>query len=58
MHRQPDILAIAPHMVGQADSHRWRTQRAALPQAFMGQDKVVETDHEPDFAPVAEAAPG
>ena len=58
MHRQPDILPIAPHIVGQADSHRWRTLRAALPQAFMGQHKVVETDQEPDFAPVTAAAPG
>ena len=58
MHREPDILSIAPHMVGQANGHRWRTRRAALSQAFMGQHKVVETDHEPDLAPVAAAAPG
>jgi hypothetical protein len=58
MHWQPDILAIAPDMVGQPDSHRWRTRRATLAQALVGHHKVVEANHEPDLPPVASAAPG
>src|SRR5262252_3157215 len=58
MHWQPDILPIAPDMVGQTDGHRWGPQRATLPQALVWHHKVVETDHEPDLPPVAETAPG
>ena len=58
MHRQPDILPIAPDMVGQADGHRWGARRATLPQALVRHHKVVEADHKPDLPPVARAAPG
>ena len=35
MHRQPDILSIAPDMVGQPDGHRGGARRAPLAQAVM-----------------------
>src|SRR5262249_55148792 len=58
MYWQPDILLIAPDMVGQTEGHRWGARRATLPQALVGHDKVVEADHEPDLPPVARVAPG
>jgi hypothetical protein len=58
MYRAPDILPIAPHMVGQTDGHRWGTPRTALAQTFMGPHEVGETDHEPEPFPGADAAPG
>src|SRR5215475_1445178 len=58
MHWQPDILPIAPNMVGQTYGHGWGAWRAPLAQAFMGHHKVVQADHEPDLPPVARAAPG
>src|SRR4051794_6433616 len=58
MYRQPDILPIAPYMVGQTNGHRWGTPRTALAQTFMGHHEVVETDHEPEPFPVADTAPG
>jgi hypothetical protein len=58
MHWQPDILPIAPHMVGQTSSHSWCAWRAPLTQALMRHDKVGEADHEPDLPPVARVAPG
>jgi hypothetical protein len=58
MPREPARLARAPPMVGQADAHRWRPQRAALPQAFRRHHHVGETDPAPERPPVAQAAPG
>src|SRR3982750_4074950 len=58
MHRQPDILLIAPYMVGQADSHRRRTGRVALLQALVWHHKVVAADHQPESSPGAGLAPG
>ena len=58
MHWQPNILPIAPDMVGQTDGHGWSTRCAPLAQAFMRQHKVVQADHEPDFPPVTRTAPG
>src|SRR5262245_15568674 len=58
MHRQPDILPIAPNMIGQTYSHGGGAWCAPLAQALMRHDKVVEADHEPDLPPVARAAPG
>ena len=58
MYRQPDILPIAPHMVGQTNGHRWGTPRTALSQTFMGHHEVIETDHEPEPFSVADTAPG
>ena len=58
MHRQPDILPIAPDMVGQTEGHRWGTRRATLTQALVRHHKVVEADHEPDLPAVASVAPG
>src|SRR5262249_12922089 len=57
MHRPPDILSIAPHMVGQANGHRWRTRCAALAQAPVRHHKVVEANHKPDLPAVAGVAP-
>ena len=58
MYWNPDILPIAPDMIGQTDRHRWRTWRVPLAQALMGHHKVVEADHEPDLTPVAGVIPG
>jgi hypothetical protein len=58
MHRQPDILPIAPTMVGQTYGHRWGARRAPLAQALVRHHKVVEADHEPDLPPMTSAAPG
>jgi len=58
VHWQPDILPIAPNMVGQTSSHGWGAWRAPLAQALVRHHKVVQADHEPDFPPVARAAPG
>src|SRR4030095_5581736 len=58
MHRKPDILPLAPDMVGQPDGHRWRTLGATLTQALVRHHKVVEADHQPDPAPVTERTPG
>ena len=58
MYWKPDILPIAPDMIGQTDCHRWGAWRVALPQAFMGHHKVLEADHQPEPAPVAGTAPG
>src|SRR4029453_9601582 len=51
------ILSVAAHMVGQTYGHGRRAWRAPLGQALMRHDKVVEADQEPDFPPVARAAP-
>jgi hypothetical protein len=58
MHWQPDILPIAPDMVGQTYGHGWGTWRAPWAPALMRHHKVVQADHEPDLPPVARAAPG
>src|SRR5215813_12421026 len=58
MHRQPEILPIAPDMVGQPDGHRRRTLGATWTQALGWHHKVVEADHQPDAAPVTERTPG
>src|SRR5262245_60852879 len=58
MHWQPDILPIAPNMVGQTYSHGRSAWCAPLAQALMRHDKVVEADHKPDLPPVTRAAPG
>src|SRR5437763_1477479 len=58
MHRQPDILLIAPDMVGQTNGHRWGAWHTTLASALMRHPNVVEADHEPDLPPVARAAPG
>src|SRR5437016_5424335 len=58
MHWQPDILPIAPNMVGQTYGHCWGAWRAPLAQALMRHHKVVKAHHEPDLPPVARAAPG
>ena len=57
MHRQPDILPIAPDMVSQPDSHRWGARPVTLPQALVRHHKVVEADDEPDLASMASTAP-
>ena len=57
MHRQPDILPIAPDMVSQPDGHRWGARPATLSQALVRHHKVVEADYEPDLALMASAAP-
>jgi hypothetical protein len=44
MHWQPHILPIGPHMICQADRHRWGARRAALSQAFMRHHEIVEAD--------------
>ena len=58
VHWQPDILPIAPHMVGQTDGHRRGTPPAALAQTFMGHHEVIETDQQPEPALGADPAPG
>src|SRR5262245_18464017 len=58
MYRQPDILPLAPDMVGQTYGHRWGARRAPLLQTLMRHHKLVEADHEPDHPPVTNAAPG
>jgi hypothetical protein len=58
MHRQPAILPIAPHMVGQAESHRRRAWRVALSQALVRHHAVGEADPQPESSPVAGLAPG
>ena len=40
MHRQPDILPIAPDMVSQPDGHRWGARPATLSQALVRHHKV------------------
>lgn len=57
MHWQPDILPIAPRMIGKPYGHCRGTWRAPLAQALMWQPKVVEADDEPDLAPVARTVP-
>ena len=57
MHRQPDILPIAPDMVSQPDGHRWGARPVTLPQALVRHHKVVEADDEPDLASMASTAP-
>jgi hypothetical protein len=54
----PDILPIAPAMISQTDSPRWRTWRVTLAQAFMGHHKVGAADQKPESSPVAGVAPG
>src|SRR5262249_8966 len=54
MHRQPDVLSIAPDMVGQTYGHRRGAQRAPLAQALVWHHEVVEADHQPE----ASRAPG
>src|SRR5205814_5531649 len=58
MHWQPDILPIAPNVIGQTYRHGWGAWRAPVAQALMRHHKVVEADHEPDLPAVARAAPG
>lgn len=58
MHWKPDILPIAPDMVGQSDGHRWRALGVTLTQALVRHHKVVEADHQPDPAPVTAMTPG
>jgi hypothetical protein len=58
MYWNPDILPIAPDMIGQTDRHRWRPWRAPLAQALMGHHKVIEADPKPETSPVAGLAPG
>ena len=58
MHRQPDILRIAPYMIGQTYRHGWSARCAAWAQALVRHHKVVEADDEPDLPPVASAVPG
>jgi hypothetical protein len=58
MHRKPDVLSIAPDVIGQTYGHRWSAQRAPLAQALMWHHKVVEADHDPDLPPVTSTAPG
>ena len=58
MHWKPNILAIAPHMVGQADRHGRCAWRVALPQAFVGHDEVIEAHQYPDPPSMAVAEPG
>src|SRR5207248_10336551 len=55
---QPDILSMAPDMVGQAYRHGGGAWRVPLAQALLRQDNVVQADHEPDLPPVARTAPG
>jgi hypothetical protein len=57
MHRQPDILPIAPDMLSQHDGHRWGAHQATLSQALVRPHKVGEADDEPDLAPMAHTAP-
>ena len=57
MHRQPDILPIAPDMISQPDGHRWGAPQATLSQALVRHHKVGEADYEPDLALMASAAP-
>ncbi len=42
MHWEPDILPIAPDVVREANHHGRRAWRVALPQAFVGHDKVIK----------------
>jgi hypothetical protein len=58
MHRQPDILPIAPDMVRQPEGHRWRALDAALAQALMRHHKVVEAHQQPNLPAVARGTPG
>ena len=48
MHRQPNILPLAPDMVGQPDGHRRGTPGAPLAQALGRLHKGVEADQQPD----------
>jgi hypothetical protein len=57
MHRQPDILPIAPNMVSQPDDHGRGAHHTPLSQALVRHYKVVEADEEPDPAPMASTAP-
>src|SRR5262245_43841767 len=57
MHRQPDILPIAPDMVGQTEGHRWGRRPGTVTQGLVWHHKVVEANHEPDLAAVARVAP-
>jgi hypothetical protein len=56
MHRQPDILPIAPNMVSQPNDHCRGAHHAPLSQALVRHHKVVEADEEPDLAPMASTA--
>ena len=57
MHRQPDILTIAPDMVAQPDGHRWGTPGATLAQALVWHHKVVEADQQPDASAMTSGQP-
>src|SRR4029453_11289410 len=57
MHRQPDILPIAPDMVGQPDGHRRGTPGAPLTQALVWHHKVVEADQQPDTSSMTGSNP-
>ena len=57
MHWQPDILPIAPDMVGQPDGHCWGTLAAPLAQALVRHHKVVEADQQPDASAMTGGTP-
>ena len=58
MHGQPEILPVAPDVVGETDRHRRGAGRTALPEALVRHHKVVEAHHEPDPSTVTAAVPG
>jgi hypothetical protein len=55
---QPDLLLIAPDMVGQTAGPRWGARRAPLAQALGRPHNVGEAAQAPALPPGARAAPG
>src|SRR5512132_2463953 len=58
MHGQPDILPVAPDVVGETDRHRRGAGRTALPEALVWHHKVVEAHHEPNPSAMTATVPG
>ena len=58
MHGKPDILSIAPHVIGQSNGHRRGALLPPLLQALVRDHEVVETDYQPDPSSMACHTPG
>ena len=57
MHRKPDIVLIAPHMMGQSDGHRRGAFCPSFSQTLMRDHKIVEADDQPDPSLMAHLRP-
>ena len=57
MYRQPDIFAITPHMIDQAEGHGGGALFPSLLQTLVRQHPVVETDDQPNASAMAFLTP-